>query len=119
MKLTAKDLRIGNLIYWNIPEKQNVPHEVVGIVKGKPQTIPISLGESIEDYQPIPLTEEWLLRFGFINNELSAQPNVYVFHNCSIYVRGMSGAVHPRDVQYVHQLQNLYHSLTGQELQLN
>jgi len=49
MALKSNELRIGNLIYWNIPEKLNVPHEVVGIVHDRPQTIPISLGDSIHE----------------------------------------------------------------------
>ena len=62
--MKAEELRIGNLIFWDIPEKLNTIHEVIGIRNKKPQTIPISLGESIEDYKPIPLTEEWLKMFG-------------------------------------------------------
>jgi hypothetical protein len=65
MRIKANELRIGNLIYWNIPEKVDTIHTVVGIRNDKPQTVPISLGESIENYQPIQLTEEWLLKFGF------------------------------------------------------
>ena len=63
--MNANELRIGNLIYWDIPEKENVPHEVIGIKQGKPLTTPISLGDTMDEYKPIPLTEEWLLRFGF------------------------------------------------------
>ena len=70
----------------------------------------------ISECAEIPLTEEWLLKFGFVSNELSVQPNVFVYHSGGIYIRGMSGAVHPRDVHYVHQLQNLYYALTGEEL---
>jgi hypothetical protein len=69
------------------------------------------------DYaEPIKLSGEWLEKLGFIGNELSIQPNVYVYHNGSVYIRGMSGAVHPRDVQYVHQLQNLVYAISGVEL---
>jgi hypothetical protein len=69
------------------------------------------------DYaEPIELSGEWLEKLGFIGNELSIQPNVYVYHNGSVYIRGMSGAVHPRHVQYVHQLQNLVYAISGVEL---
>ncbi len=72
------------------------------------------------DYaKPIKINEEWLSKFGFNGKELSMQPNVYVFHNGGIYIRGMSGAVHPRDVQYVHQLQNLVYAISGVELSVS
>jgi hypothetical protein len=113
--MKANELRIGNYIcnedYIVIVESIDKDGCIVNLISDNVQAFTNNKG-----IEPIPLTEEWLLKFGFVNNELSAQPNVYVFHNGSIYVRGMSGAVHPRDIQYVHQLQNLYFALTNEEL---
>lgn len=69
------------------------------------------------DIDPIKLTEEVFLTFGFTKND-----NNYWFHPMvtnSIY--GSNGFymsnVTP-EIKYVHQLQNLYFALTGEELEL-
>jgi len=69
--------------------------------------------------EPIPLDEQWLVKFG-----ASKRPNGYFIgklkftyeHNeLSKFVRfHYSGKI--AYLQYVHQLQNLYYALTGQEL---
>ncbi|AGO48415.1 hypothetical protein Phi10:1_gp074 [Cellulophaga phage phi10:1] len=79
------------------------------------------LTEFIDYLQPIPLTEEWLLKFGFKRNEpycfigikkriqLINIGNKYFrlyYYNTSIKI----------DIAHVHQLQNLYFALTGEEL---
>jgi hypothetical protein len=75
----------------------------------------------------IPLTEEWLLKFGFkkdedIQKEWSYTLNisggiVTLFHHNKtaglIFIDLASGLV-----QYVHQLQNLYFALKGEELEI-
>lgn len=87
------------------------------------------------NYRPIPLTEEWLLKFGFeiidevINKCYRKQlfkgdgymdylsiidRGVYIFMLTSNYGKESVLANPPK---YVHQLQNLYFALTGEELQ--
>jgi hypothetical protein len=70
------------------------------------------------DWQPIPLTEEWLLRFGFEkDNELNFVKfsfKVHFWSSCNSYMYGWIGG--NIELKYVHQLQNLYFSLTGKEL---
>jgi hypothetical protein len=112
--VNSKELRIGNLI--------NYPF--VGIR-------PIRSGADIDSIfedggMPIPLTPEWLERCGFIihknglfvNNdiwieykELSTPVFTPVYSDGSSF-RGYIG----KHITYLHQLQNLYHSLTGEEL---
>jgi len=105
--MKASELRIGNWIYNDRSRSQyEVPSQEISLV-----------GYILDHYEPIPLTEEWLLKFGFENNKLSVAGILeFVYHKGSVYIRGISGAIHPRDCQYVHQLQNLYHALTGEEL---
>jgi hypothetical protein len=68
---------------------------------------------------PIPLTPEWLERCGFGNEDGSTlwdngiitifdynENNIYSFHYQS----------KKASIEYLHQLQNLYHALTGEEL---
>lgn len=69
---------------------------------------------------PIPLTDEWLLNFGFDKNDHYACYSKIVksgefvldenFVLCDIQLNVK--------LEYVHQLQNLYFSLTGEELTL-
>lgn len=75
------------------------------------------------DFEPIPLTPEWLERFGF---------EVYGSEPYWKYADGINGMFKNNrfrlftfqthgdyvPVDYVHQLQNLYFALTGQELEL-
>lgn len=73
---------------------------------------------------PIPLTEEWLLKLGFdlINNEYHQSRN----HDLKLHWTVNKNKLIPEfnekrfvtgyDFKYVHQLQNLYFALTGEEL---
>ncbi len=73
--------------------------------------------------QPIPLTEEWLLRFGFDkNDEHGVFLMVIRVLNKNIILECAENCVWIDDsmisCEYVHQLQNLYFALTGEELTL-
>lgn len=67
---------------------------------------------------PIPLTEEWLLRFGFEVLEFDHKENQYGFKGRLIVIRHGLFCDYGTSViiKHVHQLQNLYFSLTGEEL---
>lgn len=85
-------------------------------------------------YNPIPITEEILLKFGFEERK-HENGNSYKllihYHNgykdyidmCNkgswisfITTNGSDGWVFPKEIKYVHQLQNIYYSLTYKEL---
>jgi len=87
--------------------------------------------EHLEDYEPIPLTEEWLLKFGFENKGHGFSDNIYykqeellnwghrvIMSNTGIVLQHgfMNQWSELTSVEYVHQLQNLFHALTGEEL---
>ena len=84
-------------------------------------------GIDIKYYKPIPLTKEWLKRFGFekINNSLTSRLysnkvfeimtdgvtfHFWIYDNCDGGFK--------LDIKHVHELQNLYFALTGEELTL-
>lgn len=83
--------------------------------------------EVIDDITPIPLTEEWLLKFGFnnINSKeygikcgscwmsLSNPKNMGEWQDCYCWIFDRFKFI---ELKYVHQLQNLYFALTGEEL---
>ena len=75
---------------------------------------------------PIPLTEEWLLKFGFeditqldnIDFKEYRMINEYSFcvqFPCGVEAHCYAGN-YPIAIKYLHQLQNLYFALTGKEL---
>ena len=82
----------------------------------------------IEDLNPIPLTEEWLVKFGFIKikylNEYFVQEIGYKFNDMILRYGSFDGHRFYFDfanekvinVKHVNQLQNLYFALTGEEL---
>ena len=73
-------------------------------------------------YEPIPLTEEWLLKFGFRhvkNNWYNIHAkgntfNVYLFEDSSYRVEIVSQSL--GIFKHVHTLQNLYFALSEKEL---
>jgi hypothetical protein len=80
------------------------------------------------DIEPIPLTEEWLLKLGFKRikkgigwDKLSDGKLILVEvpTNKGNIVAFNYDADKYNYLKYVHQLQNLYFALTGVELQLN
>lgn len=80
------------------------------------------------EFKPIPLTEEWLIKFGFIDRYGSYRVfelyKIYAtFYNnnnpvVSIdYGHHSEGSEDLDHIKYVHQLQNLHFALTGKELE--
>jgi len=71
-----------------------------------------------ENTKPIPLTEEWLLRFGFANKY---SENHFWRGEVCIW-KAPSGFLENKyrhEIKHVHQLQNLHFCLTGNELSVN
>lgn len=80
--------------------------------------------------QPIPITEEWLINLGFTKQE----SHLFIFpQNTSYRLWGFAWNVQQfsinttgdgwddvgaLSVSHIHQLQNIFHALTGKELQI-
>lgn len=72
-------------------------------------------------HDPIPITEEWLLRMGLEKHEFdNGKPNQYRFKEILIVIRDSKFVDYGSSVvlPYVHTLQNLYFALTGEELEI-
>lgn len=151
------ELRIGNFV--NVPNKEQSPFLIMGLdiytkrdgsVSGKIESFRFVLPPSsvfdtgvhpltweVEDVSGVPLTEEWLLKFGF--QEDSKKRFFSLFLNkddVNEYSRQVidvwlgaddfqaaelcrSGVCFKRvKIKHVHQLQNLHFALTGTELTL-
>lgn len=82
------------------------------------------LSQSYEEFEPIELNEDWLLKFGFEDKYLTIDKKICSDFTMSL-IPDKEGGCHfmPHatlkwgvDLKYVHQLQNLFHSLCGEEL---
>ena len=119
--MKANDLRIGNLVLALTGETEYT-EVVVKTIFGYGINSYYGDAEYVYDeIKPIPLTEEWLLKFGFIlnSNRYYLGDIVYEFINYTISLTAddpyCSHEVKNK-IKYVHQLQNLYYALTNQEL---
>jgi hypothetical protein len=143
--INPKELRIGNYVKGKyIDLSDNEPVEVITKIIGI-DSVGFSeysvwvedrnnnKTESYENLEPITLTEEILLRLGFNGDRYSCE---YIYTDVIIYgeftKENISVSVNPvtgkysflwmnynllrMDVLYVHQLQNIFYSLTGKEL---
>lgn len=82
------------------------------------------------DYlQPIPLSDEWLAKFGFdddgfrqytlLNWGIKVVESLASKGSWIVYQGFLRQFQEIAEVQYIHQLQNLFFALTGEELKLN
>lgn len=132
--MKASDLRLGNYL---IDEDGEI-FKVCSIFLNHPLYKDCVFGENnlvscIYTIKPISLTEEWLLKFGFIKDDngnywIDLQTHYLELvssneHYYPVYVQvpEMSHEEEQRvsmnRIVYVHQLQNLYFALTGKELE--
>ena len=142
--MKSQDLRIGNYLYY-----EHTTHIVSGVHGNKVYSWWVKDGEPvieyeakdisgtqvenpyidvISQYEPIPLTEEWLIKLGF---EKLTDSNDGFKNTTYTYTKGISFIVYFDGVRlstnfwmgnekhYVHQLQNLFYVLSGEELTLN
>lgn len=141
MKTT--ELRIGNFVLIKnelLPNYKDEPVVVTGIESRHDKHFKLSsyvISVQVDKYngasqfdefiKPIPLTEEWLVKFGFEKHE--ADDVNYHFdwwengefdegfiwqHDCGFCFNFGLG----HDLEHVHQLQNLYFTLIGEELSI-
>ena len=119
--MTSNELRIGNYIEWV------GRHADSRILNLKDFNIVCeSLNNNETYFEPVPITEEQLLRFGFkdcgYTFELKRKTKSFIFtwYSKEVLTGKRSGWYCKKyeHIKYVHQLQNLYFALTGGELLL-
>jgi len=131
--ITENELRIGNLVMYNgmtmriseicspkpMKDKRYSDKYIIELFDGAGL-----ISCAIDEIHSIPLTEEWLLKFGFkklkhsnewyvimiYGTELSVHLSGYeiCFGNGQNYIKG--------DFKHIHKIQNLYFALTNKEL---
>ena len=140
--MDARELRIGNYIYDNEVGCKGEFRVCAGDIKT------IDDDQKEFDYLALPLTEEWLFKFGFEFKDLDTKKyptltygfyyghedtgfNLHLYEDSeeimeALNIEGWSDGFYFvydnwsvwRRINYVHQLQNLYFALYGEELEL-
>ncbi len=106
--MRPEELRIGNLIqlYRRPADQDKTIHKIKWIVDGY---VVLTDGFHVNydtGIEPIPITEEWLDKFGFSEHgNKKVTPLLLSFLETDL-------------CKHVHQLQNLYYALTGEELRI-
>lgn len=137
--MDAKELRLGNLIFGQYGK----PTPVTTLLDGNANAFYVDNNWTLvnahteghdnewklEKCFPIPLTEEWLIKFGFSrgdNKTVSDSFYVHPFGGSELCINPENGVVWierneshlnvTQLIEFVHTLQNLYHAWTGEEL---
>lgn len=138
MAIKASELRLENLISYNgepmpifsIDRGSRSFYTINDIQINRNTGCTIKGGEDV--FNPIPLTEKWMQKFGFVTADYEVDQIVWDYNdNFCIVQDGVPPENEPfvfewedgrdnrkTDIKYVHQLQNLYFALTGEELQI-
>ena len=75
------------------------------------------LDDEIDDfYQALEISEEWLIKVGFKPNAKACKSQEYLYNRINIWKYDNEFAFGQWKLKYVHQLENLYFALTGEEL---
>ena len=112
--MEAKELRIGN--WYMFADNEGICYRTIKEIKHNEFGFVSDFdGVNFGICKPIPLTEEWLLKFGFeITDNFQTKDRFQTHKQDGIFWFEYGYIV--VELNYVHQLQNLYFALTGEEL---
>ena len=125
--MKSNEVRIGNYTQCYIyGELQNKEHVVDA------HDFSVMQSSKWYDLRPIPLTEDWLLKFGFnfahstwyvkstyLGDISSLEYINFCIQQKKVTIDDGYDEMTLCNINYVHQLQNLYFALTGEELIIN
>lgn len=127
--MKANELRLGNIIqYSDFKPSIIVNLNSKGFLEIEPSNCNGWISIAEQQAQPIPLTEDWLLKAGFRRDHDWSEP-VFVHDDCLLFELHQSPDgvwMHVWDTAFtgaicdhVHQLQNLWFALVNEELTIN
>ena len=131
--ISVQELRIGNFLCFELPNGSKVHYKSARISYDFDgfRTVASVNGIGVEKVYGIVLTDDWLKKFGFARIDRHFQHNWVIsvnhsgdyysvqFHEGKFWLSNSEYGAWCyviRDISYVHQLQNLYFDLTGEEL---
>lgn len=127
MAILINELKVGNLFRFISTDSI----ERVADIRTAGIKTPTINNVLITDIEPIQLNEDWLVRFGFENVDDEIDYSEFVLNYVTIegngsdkqepfhFVRDVDYRERKTEIKYVHQLQNLYWCLCGEELKIN
>ena len=113
--MKANELRIGNYV-------KGIGHNIAWLVEGieKDFIYTSDHWRLLSSFEGMPLTEEELINLGFIHAGNFHDCINYKLNGIDIWLYANNEIAFGKwDLKYVHQLQNLYFALTGEELTYN
>ena len=115
--MKAEELMIGNRVIVN----KEISYGIYSIQFDYDEGAWYVDGIHITLIEPIPLTVEWLLKFGFVSDGYGEYEKGDILLDNEYTDEGVFNIMYEHyplgiDVLYVHQLQNLYFALTSEEL---
>lgn len=124
--MKASDFRIGNLVVYNgsVFRVTRISKNIITADRGKGD-----VDFTLKDLQPLKITEFWLEKFGFKKDKITDfhylgicndWSNIYFDAKHQILDLSISGhSAVLKQIIHVHQLQNLYHSLSGNDFEFD
>jgi hypothetical protein len=120
----ANELRIGNFL------QGEKGIDVVSEINMDSYASTTGIRTFLQNAKPIPLSEDWIKKLGFtksaprVSRIISWHEETSEFYirrvrsNFELLRDNYDGSVYIKRIQFVHQLQNLYFALTGNELEI-
>ena len=125
--ITARELRLGNLVFGQYRVIEKVDLKILAYV------VSFEAGEVAGTKMPSPITlsEEWFLRFGFRHSsfmtaydqrghsgEIFSIMDLADFDKPGYFALEWNQVYAGKPFRYVHELQNIYFTVTGKELEI-
>jgi len=121
--IAANELRIGNWVSYGDNKFKKVDFGVLIEIHQQSLATHNDYGIRI---QPIPLTSEILEKCGFIKNDIDVYSTIEINdfeiqENENVFRFSVNDGEYNlgKEIKFVHQLQNLYFALTGEELNID
>lgn len=127
--MRVEELRIGNII-----ETPMGCQSIGGVCQAETPYIRLNgnmhIGYRLTNCKPIPLTEDILLKCGFVSKGKNLLGHIFAKSFVHYYVTNKRDnfafrmntpndtSVFIREIEYLHELQNLYFAITGEELEV-
>ncbi|WP_462250479.1 hypothetical protein [Ekhidna sp.] len=118
--MKPQELRIGNWVYRKGDNENMYEADWITI-------------KEAHNYRPIPITEEWLEKFGLVIEDIASLSDCFhwqIDERWKVFIAtdygnkglalflGDEAPIFSAKCEYIHQLQNLYYALTGEELKM-
>jgi hypothetical protein len=122
--IQTKDFRISNLIYHK-EDIEKAPYTIRAVLKQSVLVFEQFEEILIEEVEPIPLTDEWKIKFGGVKKGVEWQFKIGEFTTCfeetpeGFFYTGGEGVSLSRNIEFVHDFQNIVYAIGGIEVQIN